>query len=424
MVHLKPVRVAERARGDRGVVLAMFALLIAGLLIVATIAIDFGRGAVAGRRAQAAVDASALAAAQDLPTSATAVATAATYAAYNMGLSSFGTGSACGSATCFSAGGWSLTITTPYQGNVSQINVRVCGSVASAFGGLIGRPTVNVCSSASARVRTGSVRQGADVVTLAPSGSNSLTCSGSCALSGGSVVVNSTDSKGLTVSGGGTITVDTIAVGASTVNGVSSPANVTCGDNIYGTGSCPTKGSATADPYANLQPPTMPTTHYPGGSYTGTIQPGVYDGSLNVSSTTATFAPGVYWLTNGLNASGSSRISGDHVLFYVAGGKFTLSGGTIGSFTTLQDGSAWSDMLIFQARTNTNTMTLSGGSGLDLDGTVYNPAGATSITGGSGTPGGISQVVTNTLTISGSSYIGANATGGGGSGTGTLELYE
>ena len=70
-------------RGERGQVLLVVTLALVALLGVASFAIDVGYAYYAKRQLQSATDAAALAGAQDLPTAATAVATATTYAAAN-----------------------------------------------------------------------------------------------------------------------------------------------------------------------------------------------------------------------------------------------------------------------------------------------------------------------------------------------------
>jgi Flp pilus assembly protein TadG len=73
----------RRSRGERGQVLAVVAVVLVALLGVAAFAIDVGYAYYAKRQLQSATDAAALAGAQDLPTIATAIATATDYAAYN-----------------------------------------------------------------------------------------------------------------------------------------------------------------------------------------------------------------------------------------------------------------------------------------------------------------------------------------------------
>jgi Flp pilus assembly protein TadG len=73
----------RRARGERGQVLLVVTLALVALLGVAAFAIDVGYAYYAKRQLQSATDAAALAGAQDLPTAATAIATATSYAAAN-----------------------------------------------------------------------------------------------------------------------------------------------------------------------------------------------------------------------------------------------------------------------------------------------------------------------------------------------------
>ena len=73
----------RRARGERGQILAVVVLALVALLGVAAFAIDVGYAYYAKRQLQSATDAAALAGAQDLPTAATAITTATSYAAAN-----------------------------------------------------------------------------------------------------------------------------------------------------------------------------------------------------------------------------------------------------------------------------------------------------------------------------------------------------
>ena len=73
----------RKGRGERGQILPIVALALVALLGISAFAIDVGYAYYAKRQLQAATDAAALAGAQDLPTVATAKATAATYAAAN-----------------------------------------------------------------------------------------------------------------------------------------------------------------------------------------------------------------------------------------------------------------------------------------------------------------------------------------------------
>jgi Flp pilus assembly protein TadG len=73
----------RRARGERGQIVAVVVLALVCLLGIAAFAIDVGYAYYAKRQLQSATDAAALAGAQDLPTAATAITTATSYAAAN-----------------------------------------------------------------------------------------------------------------------------------------------------------------------------------------------------------------------------------------------------------------------------------------------------------------------------------------------------
>jgi Putative Flp pilus-assembly TadE/G-like len=73
----------RRAGGERGQVLPLVVMALVALLGIGAFAIDVGYAYYAKRQLQSATDAAALAGAQDLPTAATAIATATSYAAAN-----------------------------------------------------------------------------------------------------------------------------------------------------------------------------------------------------------------------------------------------------------------------------------------------------------------------------------------------------
>jgi hypothetical protein len=78
-------RLAQGSRDDRGLVLAIAALVLTGLLVMSAMAVDLCAVYNERRQDQSAADAAALAAAQDLPSVSTAVATAKSVAATNLG---------------------------------------------------------------------------------------------------------------------------------------------------------------------------------------------------------------------------------------------------------------------------------------------------------------------------------------------------
>jgi Flp pilus assembly protein TadG len=122
----------ERLRSERGSVLALTAVLLAAMLGMAALAVDVAGWYQMRRQLQSAADAAALAAAQDLPTSATATNTATGYVTSNIT-------------------GATSAITTPYNGDSSQIKVTVTKSYPSVFGSVLGLGSVTITASAVAQ---------------------------------------------------------------------------------------------------------------------------------------------------------------------------------------------------------------------------------------------------------------------------------
>jgi len=141
-----------------------------------------------------------------------------------------------------------------------------------------------------------------------------------------------------------------------------------------------------------------------------TIQPGLYIGGISISSQpNITFAPGIYYLQGGglTMSGGSSSFTATGVMIYNgvssagATGSITVSGGG----TVVQSpptSGAYYGMSIFQDRSSTQKVTLSGGSGWNFTGTVYAASAHIDVSGGSGATMG-SQFVADTMTLSGSS---------------------
>ena len=139
------------------------------------------------------------------------------------------------------------------------------------------------------------------------------------------VQVNSNNNDAVDMSGSTTIkTAENCFVGklhTYSPSSVSPAADATC--NVL------------VDPFAGLAKPTIGACDYnkykaPNNS---TLSPGVYCGGLTISSTTVTFAPGLYIIKDGdLNASGTSTMTGNGVTFFLTGN---------GAGVTSSGGSSW-----------------------------------------------------------------------------------
>lgn len=126
------------------------------------------------------------------------------------------------------------------------------------------------------------------------------------------------------------------------------------------------------DPLRFMADPTSSVTGSCGGSV---CQPGVYTSKLQLTSST-TLNPGIYILRNGMSVTGSNTtLSGSGVMLFVAAGDVNLAGGSTVSLTPPTAG-PYKNVLIFQARSNTNALKITGGSSSDLTfgGVIYVPA--------------------------------------------------
>src|SRR5262249_5372546 len=186
-----------------------------------------------------------------------------------------------------------------------------------------------------------------------------------------------------------------------------------------------------ATPQTNIPPEPDPLASFPAPSYsnsscdytntsvngvTTTLGPGVYCNGLKVGpSATVTFLPGTYVINGGgFTVTGHSTINGTGVSFYLTGtnktyGPVSLAGDTTGSLTAPTSGPMES-MLFFEDRTITAkaTNTVSGGSTMTLEGSLYFPNDALNFTGNSSGTANYTILVAKTTNITGNSQINAN----------------
>jgi hypothetical protein len=135
-----------------------------------------------------------------------------------------------------------------------------------------------------------------------------------------------------------------------------------------------------------------------------TLNPGVYC-SLNISSDAhVTFAPGVYVLRGGMNISGQPVINGSGVTFYNRQGSINISGGAAINLSAPTSGDL-EGFIIFQSRTNTSSLNLSGGASQTLGGAVYAKAGALNYSGNGNSSGIKTTLVVDRVNFSGNAYI-------------------
>lgn len=190
------------------------------------------------------------------------------------------------------------------------------------------------------------------------------------------------------------------------------------GSNISGLSSIVTPVQANAeffpDPLLSLPEPTatggcrnvnlsgINTVSYSAGRYC----------QFNVSGiATITLGPGIHTFEAPMNLSGIVNLKGDKVLLHIAsGGSASLSGS--GSFELKADPSgAYAGIALFQSRSNTSNVNISGVSDIKFDGVLYAPKATLNVSGISGTSGAIRSdiaIIVNAVNYSGLSKLRIN----------------
>jgi hypothetical protein len=280
----------------------------------------------------------------------------------------------------------------------------------------------------------GSVTQAVtqSIVILNGTASGALSLSGNAGITiPGNLVVDSTSTTALTESGSAHIS----AAGIQVVGGASRGGNATWSP-------APVTGAASvADPLAGLTAPTGGTAQGSvnlSGTSSLTINPGVYQQISVSGNARLTLNPGVYILAGGgLTVSGNASISGSGVTLYNTESAFPNPGGTYGGITLSGNGAfnltaptsgPYAGVVLFQARTNTRAIALSGNAAEGLGGTVYAPAALLYLSGNASLAG---PVVVNELALTGNAAStqavdASDVSGGDAAGqllAGNLEVY-
>jgi Flp pilus assembly protein TadG len=394
-------------------VLLVVALALLGLLGIVAIALDGGLLLSERRHAQAVADAAALAAAADLyknyaanqglDPNGTAKAIALNYAAAN-GYANDGTRSV-------------VTINIPpksgdYIGKAGYVEVIVQFNQPRYFSAVFGSGAVPVGARAVASSVTAAPSP-IGILLLNPTVAHALdvTGSGSVTVDSGKVVVDSDSSQAAVITGSGTVTTPEVDITGS------GPGYTTTGSGQFVTtpksGNIQTGMAPTGDPLANLPAPdpnslpiqSLSTLQIKGNTV---LQPGRYIGGISLSgSSSATLQPGIYYMDHGgFSITGSGSVSGQGVMIYNdpipnSGQAISLTGS--GSLNlTPPTGGIYQGIAIFQARDAGKVQVAITGSGSsNLLGTIYAPSSPATLTGSGGAIIG-SQVICDTLTITGS----------------------
>jgi Flp pilus assembly protein TadG len=190
----------------------------------------------------------------------------------------------------------------------------------------------------------------------------------------------------------------------------------------------PTTGAAaTADPYASLPAPT------PSGSCLTpvtsgnnlTFSPGKYCGIQLSGSQSATFQPGVYYVDGNFKFTGSATASGTGVTFFITAPNLVDFGGNRTANFAAPTSGTYSGIVFFGDRAGISSANnkFNGGSTSTITGVIYFPTQGVTFAGGSASGTDCTQIVSDTIKVTGSSYF-SSACVGVGMVTNTVHLVE
>ena len=153
---------------------------------------------------------------------------------------------------------------------------------------------------------------------------------------------------------------------------------------------------------------TAPTGTTPGSCSGSVCTPGVYNGTLSITTNT-TLNPGIYILKSGMTVNAGASLTGTGVMLFNQAGSMTFNGNaTINLSSSQVAGDPYKGILIFQPSSNSSALKLSGGVSVNpaaFDGVVYAPA-ATSITLGIGGANmHVAAVIAQNIIVQGNSRV-------------------
>ncbi|HEY1543387.1 MAG TPA: TadE/TadG family type IV pilus assembly protein [Xanthobacteraceae bacterium] len=335
-----------------GNVAIIFALAIIPVLGLVGSAVDYSRASLVRSRLQAAADSAALFAA----TGSTATDSARVTAGTSAFTSQYG----------------SVTPTVAVADGAVSVTANI--SVPTTLTSLFGFKNVPVSATSVANIGSGT---SACVLALQTSGDGIFVHGGSSLKANCGLYANSTSSNGIDFDGDSVTSAGSICVANTYVR--DSQAKVTPKPQ--------TKCPAMPDPLASLPAPANAASSCTYNNFqvngTGTLNPGVYCGGINIGSNAkATFNPGVYVIRDGQFTIGSNtQVTGQGVMFYLTGSNANLDQGSNSYLNvTAPTSGTYQGVVFFQSRTaNTSANRFGGGSNTIVQGAVYFPNGTAEI---------------------------------------------
>jgi Flp pilus assembly protein TadG len=399
----------------RGTALAIVAVMLVPIIGVLALVVDGGFLMAERQHAQAVADSAAQAAAITLYQNGGQISTSTP----DPGGQAKKIALANASANGYANDGTTSTVTVnipPKSGlfinKLNYAEVIVQNNAERLFSALWGAGTMSVTARSVARGQGQTANPA--ILLLDPTMARALdgTGNGNVTVTGGSIVIDSSNRQ----------------AGVLTGNGNISAPNVNFYGNYNTTGSgefastVKTGVAPTADPLLSLPVPD-PTTmtvqssnnYQVSSSGNYTLQPGVYRGGISLSGPspgTVTLMPGIYYMQGGgFSISGGLSVSGSGVTIYNAPVKnnesVSLSGN--GSLTLSPPTSgAYKGIAIFQERSATAEVDITGNGSMNLTGTIYAAGATVELTGNGGSNVMGSQIIADSMTVTGNGSVSVN----------------
>jgi hypothetical protein len=411
---LQPVR--QPVVNRRGVLTALVAVMLFILLGFTAIALEGGLMQDNRRRVQAAADAAALAAANELFRNYTSITTATPDP---------GSKASTAASTSAAQNGFPNPtvkippITGPFAGLLGYAEVTINYSQSRYFSSIWGSSATAISARAVGMGKWNAMGNG--VIVLDPSVAYALDANGSGGMTvtgGAAVVVDSNNSSAARATGGGQLTANTFNVTGGTVGSFNGTVN---------TGMPPI-----ADPLAYLPTPTQPPNgsmskqSLGNGNFQYTLSPGSYSNLPNLSQgdivifqqASANNNGGIYYISGGLHSTGANLLmdpatTGGIMIYNAPSGsqssqQINITGNSSGtvSLSPLTSG-PYAGLIMFQDRTSSVGMSITGNGNFTIAGTFYAANANLGITGnGNATIG--SQYISRTLSLGGGGLVTIN----------------
>lgn len=427
----------------------VFMALFMGLVMLGFVgfALDMGYLFHAKRVAQGAADAAAIAAAEEYTYGNTSNVQSAANAAATMN----------GYNTALTTNPAQVTITYPTSGNYSNatsttapsiwVQAKVSEPVSTFFLGAFSQGTRTMTVTATSMACGG---QGSPTcICLEGQTGQDLNMSNNAKISSTcGITVDSSSSNAIGVVGSASVCAQTLGTvssnwdNSSNINNNGSICSTT--KIVQGITSQCAPSMPAAPTYTSSLCTADPGSHYQGGA-TYTVGPGsnsAYTNTQNgntacynsltvgANGDTVTINPGIYVISGGtLHFESGTTLGGNGVFFYLANGanvvidnganiNLVAGGNTESGGSTAASTGAYNGILIYQPASDTQTVSVQGGSSAYINGSIFAPGAAITLGNGSGTnvqAGIVAQTLTmnggGTLTNSSSTSFGTLNTG-------------